>query len=321
VETRELGRTGIAVSVLGLGCGGFSRLGRSQGADDRAVIRLVQSACDAGVTLIDTAPSYGTEAVVGRALEGRRHEVVLSTKVTPVDDGGEPQSPAAVARSVHESLGRLRTDYLDIVHLHAVTPDLYDHCTDALLPELRRLQAAGAVRAVGVTERPPLDPDHTMLSRAVVDDCWDVVMVCFNFLNQSARRLVLRETIDRGVGALGMFAVRRAIADPQALLRLLHAAVGRGALERRSYDTLARFLRERYGDGAALVEDAYRFCAFEPGIDAVLTGTGSSAHLAENVAAVEKGPPDADLVSVMRELLGSLAGVTGQESVEAAGAR
>src|SRR5436853_6710243 len=87
-----LGRAGLQVSVAGLGCGGHSRLGQSYGATEQASIEVVQAAVDAGVTLIDTAQLYGTEAIVGRALEGRRDQVVLSTKAPPFD--GDKPVPA-----------------------------------------------------------------------------------------------------------------------------------------------------------------------------------------------------------------------------------
>ena len=70
-----LGRTGLEIGVAGLGCGGHSRLGQATGATEEESVALVRRALDLGVTYIDTARAYGTEEIVGRAVEGRRHEV------------------------------------------------------------------------------------------------------------------------------------------------------------------------------------------------------------------------------------------------------
>src|ERR1700735_5277884 len=83
MDYTTLGRTGLKVSVAGLGCGGNSRLGLSTGKTEADAVALVRTALDLGVNLIDTAAAYGTEAVVGRALRGvTRDNVVVCTKVT-----------------------------------------------------------------------------------------------------------------------------------------------------------------------------------------------------------------------------------------------
>src|SRR6187402_2472706 len=108
-----LGRTGLEVSVMGLGGGGDSRLGVEAGSAEAT--RLVRLALDRGVNFIDTAEAYGTEEVIGRALAGvRRSDVVLSTKKTTFGQG--PLQPGAVVASLEASLKRLRTDYVDVYH-------------------------------------------------------------------------------------------------------------------------------------------------------------------------------------------------------------
>src|SRR5919112_2324348 len=80
MRSTMLGRTGIEVSVAGLGCGGHSRLGQTYGATEDESVAVVERALDLGINLIDTARAYGTEEIVGRAIKGKRAEVVLSTK-------------------------------------------------------------------------------------------------------------------------------------------------------------------------------------------------------------------------------------------------
>ena len=83
MQTVRLGRTGLDVTVAGLGCGGHSRLGMANGHDEAHASRVVDAAIDLGINFFDTARAYGTEGAVGKALRGRRDRVVLSTKALP----------------------------------------------------------------------------------------------------------------------------------------------------------------------------------------------------------------------------------------------
>ena len=94
METTTLGRTELTASVAGLGCGGHSRLGRTTGASQADSVRLVEHALALGVTYLDTAESYGTEEIVGKALAGRRDQVIVSTKThTTTPDGRRLDGP------------------------------------------------------------------------------------------------------------------------------------------------------------------------------------------------------------------------------------
>ena len=87
MDMTTLGRTGLRVGVAGLGAGGHSRLGLGTGGTEAEAIAVIHAALDRGVNLIDTASVYGTEAVVGKALAGRRGGVVLATKTSVMRDG------------------------------------------------------------------------------------------------------------------------------------------------------------------------------------------------------------------------------------------
>jgi aryl-alcohol dehydrogenase-like predicted oxidoreductase len=180
---------------MGLGCGGHSRLGLATGGDEANAIAVVRRALELGVNFVDTAEAYGTEAVVGKALKeaAARESVVLSTKVGPRGKEGL-RSASELTERVEGCLGRLGTEYVDVLHLHGVRADDYDYCVTELVPVLRDLRTAGKVRFLGITEAFGPDPQHRMLVRAVQDDCWDVMMVGFNVLNQSARERVFAAT-------------------------------------------------------------------------------------------------------------------------------
>lgn len=287
MEYTTLGRTGMEVSRMGMGCGGHSRLGLSYGGTNESAARVVRAALDLGVNFIDTAESYGTEEAVGMAIRGvPREKLVISTKV-----GASDLSPVQLRERLEGSLRRLGTDYIDVYHLHGVTADEYPHALHVLNPALHELKTEGKIRAVGITEAFIPDPGHAMLSKAVADGVWDVVMVGFNLLNQSARTRVLPMTQENGIGTLCMFAVRRALSQPAALEALIAELVSSGQippdalLPRNPLD----FVLEN-GAATSIQDAAYRFCRYEPGLDVILVGTGNIDHLVANAKSVLSPP-------------------------------
>ncbi|MGH9045725.1 MAG: aldo/keto reductase [Acidimicrobiales bacterium] len=305
-----LGRTGVEVSVAGLGCGGHSRLGRSTGATEAESIGLVQRALDLGVNYIDTARAYGTEEIVGKALVGRRDQVVVSTKANPQNRQGRLDA-AALRESVELSLRRLRSDHIDVFHLHGVTEPVYSHCVGELVPELQRLRDGGAIRFVAISEAFAADPTHRMFERALDDDCWDVVMVGFNPLNQSARSRVLARTQEQRIGVEVMFAVRRALSQPDELRRVVASLVDEGHIapdELDADDPLSFLVHDGCG---SVVEAAYRFARHEPGCHVILTGTGNPAHLEENITSINGPALPAEDADRLRNVLGRLDHLSG----------
>lgn len=312
MQYTTLGRTGLKVSVAGLGCGGPSRLGlRNNAGSEAHAVGMVRQAIELGVNFLDTAQSYGTEPVVGKAIAGLpRDQLVISTKKTlPPDDHANPEE--AVIKGLEQSLRLLGTDYIDVYHLHGVEPEDYRFARDRLLPAMRRLRDAGKIRFIGVTEGFVEDPSHTMLQESLGADLWDVVMVGFNLLNPSARRTVFPLTSEKRVGVLNMFAVRRALSQPERLRSLFGELLEQGLLAPDcidSDDPLGFVLRE--SGAATLPEAAYRFCRHEPGVDVVLSGTGNAQHLRENIEAILKPPLAPAALQRLRELFGHLDSLT-----------
>lgn len=291
MDYTTLGRTGLKVSVMGLGCGGHSLLGMSRGATSEEAARVVRAALDLGVNFIDTAEVYGTEEAVGIGLDGvSRESVVISTKIPP-GWGDGLLTVEDLKERLDACLIRLRTDHVDILHMHGVSTDHYPYVRETLFPALQRLRDAGKVRFLGITEAFVPDPQHLMLSTAVQDGIWDVVMAGFNIVNQSARERVFTHTLAGNVGVLLMFAVRRALASPVTLGDFLRTMVAEGRIEdgRVPTDDPLGFL---IADGAAasLTDAAYRFCRYEPGVHVVLSGTGSIDHLKANAESLMRPP-------------------------------
>jgi aryl-alcohol dehydrogenase-like predicted oxidoreductase len=291
MEYTILGRSGLRVSIVGLGCGGPSRLGQATGKNEQESIAVVRQALDLGITLFDTAEVYGTEGIVGRALEAvPRDQVVISTKKLPPPPD-RPDPVEELKQGLEQSLRRLRTDYVDIYFLHGVRLEQYRYAHEILTPVLLRLREEGKIRAVGITEAFVSDPGHLMLQQALAAECWDVMMVGFNLLNPSARSRVFKKTLEKNIGVLGMFAVRRALSQPAHLKTLLTELEQKGQIDPGAYDAgdPLGFLTQE-GKAATIPEAAYRYCRYEPGMHAVLTGTGNADHLKANVTSLLKPP-------------------------------
>ena len=312
MEYTILGRTGLTVSVAGLGCGGPSRLGQRDNKPEKESIALVRLALDLGVNFLDTAEVYGTEEIVGKAIATvSRDKVFISTKKKfPLDNPGDPAGE--VRKSLEQSLRRLQTDYIDVYHVHGVEPPEYEYASTKVLPVLLKLKQEGKIRFIGITEAFVEDTTHQMLRQALRDDAWDVVMAGFNLLNQSARDSVLRSAVKQDVGTLVMFAVRRALSQPRRLRELWAELTKKGLVERDACNPEAP-LDFLIGDGKAssVVDGAYRFCRHEPGVHVVLSGTGSREHLKANIESLTKPPLPAPVVARLKEIFARVDCVTG----------
>ncbi len=291
MEYTTLGRTGLKVSVAGLGGGGFSRLGLKVGKSEAEAAKLIHLAVDLGINFVDTAPAYGTEGVVGHALRTiPRDKIVVATKAF-VRRGDEWFTPERVAASLENSLRLMGTDHVDVFNLHGVFAREYRHAIEVIAPALVKLKEQGKIRHIGITENPIEDHTNQMLELALRDDVWEVMMVGFHMMHQGARRNVFPVTQRKGIGTLLMFAVRSIFADPPRIVREVKELAAKGLVDpslAQSGDPLG-FLVKDCG-AASVTEAAYRFVRHEPGVDVVLFGTGDEEHLKANVASLLKPP-------------------------------
>jgi aryl-alcohol dehydrogenase-like predicted oxidoreductase len=310
MEYVGLGRTGLRVSVAGLGCGGFSRLGLGRGKSEAEAEALIHQALDLGVNLFDTAAAYGTEAVLGKALAAvRREEVVIATKA-PFNVYNPNSSAASAVASLDDSLRRLATDYIDVYQLHGVAPAAYDHARNVIAPALLKEKAKDKFRHLGITETAPHDPEHKMLQRAAADGVWDVAMVGFHMMHQNARKAVLPLTRQYRVGTLLMFAVRNIFSRPGQLTATMQELAAEGEVPQWLAETEDPLDFLIYQGGAqSVIDAAYRFARHEPGVDVVLFGTGDREHLHTNIASLLAPPlPEMDRAR-LASLFGHLVGV------------
>ncbi|MFC6285737.1 aldo/keto reductase [Nocardioides sp. GCM10027113] len=301
MRIRQLGRTGIEVSEIGLG--GW-QLGRSsqwpEGPDEAEAVRLVHEALDAGVTFIDTAPGYAdgrSEENIGTALRGRRRDdVVLCTKVGHLPDGSSDWSAESVRASVRRSAERLGTDHLDVVVLHSPPPEVLDGTRGELYGVLDDLRQEGLLRVYGASVDWGDDVDtvlRTSSSRALE--------VRMSALFQEPWASIGRAR-DAGAGTI----VKVPLESGWLSGRYTADSVFSGVRE--------RWTREQVAERAALVEEvrallpaglplahgALRFLLAHDGVSTVIPGARTIDHLRDSVAAAAE-PLPADVVAAIRD--------------------
>lgn len=298
---RTLGRTGVKVSVLGLGTGArFGDPTRNQ----ESLTRLVRGALDLGVNYIDTAAMYlEAEARLGVALAGvPRERFVLATKFFPANKTtGTPITPDQLRASVDNSLRQLRLETVDVLQLHGLRPPWLAPVMEQLGEELTALQQEGKYRFLGVAETIVDDPLHEMLPAAAAGR-FDQALVGYSVLSPWAEQAALPACARAGIGAVGMVAVRQALRDPEMLTQLIRAAKARGeaAVRDLSDENPLDWLLD--GFCPTVPAAAYRFAIAHPALASVLSGTLSLDHLRDNLVAVTAPPMPSEQLARVRAI-------------------
>jgi len=304
VETRSIGAQ--KVSLVGLGCNNFGmRL------DEERSAAVVHAALDAGITLFDTADSYGgtlSEEFLGRALAGRRDEVVIATKfASPLGEPGHGGASARwIAEAVEGSLRRLDTDRIDLYQQHLPDDGVP---IDETLGALNELVVAGKVRQIGnsnfsaeqIAEADAVARDHGWARFASAQNQ-------LSLISTGARHRVLPACIEHGLAFLPYFPLASGLltgkyhrgSPPPAGTRLASLPEERASqmLSERNFarvDDLATFATER---DHTLVELAFAWLAAQPALASIIAGATSPEQVATNVAAIDWVLGDDDLVAI-----------------------
>jgi aryl-alcohol dehydrogenase-like predicted oxidoreductase len=303
-----MGTSGLVVSAIGLGGNNFGvRCGQEQTTD------IVHAALDAGITFFDTAPAYGgpdgSELMLGHALQGQRHRVVLATKfgfrIHPPDIA--PGSRKNVRREIEASLRRLQTDHIDLYYLHHVDP--VTPISETLVA-LGDLVAEGKVLYVGVCN---------MLAWQLVEAEWTArsggqsrfvaAQNLYNLLDRSVEREVVPVCERYGIGlvpysplANGLLSgkYRRGSPPPEGTrLAARPAALTDAAFDQ--VEAIERFAQER---GHTLLEVALGGLLAQPSVASVIAGATSAEQVRANAAAAEVDIALEELAGGVRSIRG-----------------
>ncbi|MGN6218120.1 MAG: aldo/keto reductase [Microbacterium sp.] len=290
MKHRTLGRTGIQVSPFALGAMMFSSFGNS---DQQEVDRMVGRALDAGINLIDTADAYGdSEEMVGRALKGRRDDVILASKFSrPIGDDPNHQGGSRrwIMTAVENSLRRLQTDHLDLYQMHRPDPatDI-----DETLSTLTDLVRSGKVRAIGSSDMPASEiVEAQWMAERRGFERFRVEQPHYSLLDRGVEREVLPMAQKYGMGtviwsplASGMLTGRVRRGQESDLRRTRMFAALR---DERRIDAVEQFITLAEDAGIPLTHLALAFVIAHPGVTAALIGPRTMAQLDDLLAAAD----------------------------------
>ncbi|MFK0115294.1 aldo/keto reductase [Streptomyces sp. NPDC090994] len=291
MRMRELGRTGIQVSAYCLGTMMFGKLGNP---DHEDCARMVHRALDAGINFIDTADVYGyseTEEIVGKALKGRRDDVVLATKVNGRMGEGPNRGGSSrrwIIAEVEQSLRRLRTDHIDLYQLHHPDPT-----TDIEEPlsALTDLVRAGKVRAIGTSNLPPsqiVEAQWTAQRRALQRPRTE--QPPYSLLNRGIEREVLPVCRTYGMGvlvwsplAMGLLTGKYRKGDPRPDNQRMRWVPGH-LTDERKLDAVERLAAVAEEAGLSLPRLAMAFATAHPDVSSAIIGPRTAGQLDDLLA-------------------------------------
>ncbi|HEX6511380.1 MAG TPA: aldo/keto reductase [Chloroflexota bacterium] len=307
---RQLGRSGLTVSVVGLGCNNFG-----QRLDAAATKAVVEAAVEAGITFFDTADSYGetnSEVFLGQALQGRRQQVSIATKF-----GNRHRARPEVALgsrqhlrwAVEDSLRRLQTDYIDLYQLHFPDPRTPIEETLAAMDELVR---EGKVRYIGACNMAAWQTvEAEWVARQRHSERFISAQNRYNLLDRSVEQELGPACVEYGIGIIPFSPLANGLLTgkyrrgepPPAGTRL--ATMRRQPLTDDAFDAvdaLAAYARDR---GVSLLDVAIGGLAARPAVGSAIAGATSPEQARANAAAGDWEPAAADQAA-LEKVLGSI---------------
>ena len=299
-----LGRTGLEVTRLGYGAmelRGGGPAGRGPDSDEAGT--LLNAVLDGGINYIDTSPDYGlSEELIGEHISHRRDEYVLASKCgcpvnQPPPRKGERSPHVFTAENiragVERSLSRMKTDHLDVVQFHA-SPSravLEEHES---VETLRALQREGKIRFLGMSGTLPHLTDHIAMG------VFDAFQIPYSAVERE-HEAAISAAEQAGAGTIIRGGVARGAPDESKDLGT-YPEFRRGMMEKRRDDWNASGMDALLG-GISRMEFMLRYTLSHPHMHTTIVGTMNPAHLADNLAAAQKGPLPDDLYQEARRRL------------------
>jgi 1-deoxyxylulose-5-phosphate synthase len=312
IEYRPLGNSGLVVSTIGLGCNNFGRP-KTQTESQEGTSAVIHAAIDEGITLFDTADIYGgerglSETLMGRALKGRRGDIVLATKFgmdmagTNGPDWGARGSRRYIRIAVEASLSRLQTDWIDLYQLHQpdpITP------IDETLAALDELITEGKIRYIG----------HSNLSGWQIADAEFRALLGghpkfisaqneYSLLARGVEAEVLPAVNEYGLGFLPFFPLFNGLFTGK-YTRGAGPADGRltvirpEALERVPWDSMERYQGFCDERGVSMLDATIGWFLAQQGVTSVIAGATKPEQVVQNVAAGASWRPTAEEVATI----------------------
>ncbi len=291
---RTLGRTGLEVTDLSYGAMEVrgSRIWGGRPVEDAQAEAILHAVLDSGINFIDTANDYGrSEEFIGKFLQARRSEYYLATKCgcnvvhkdAETDDTPHIWTRENLFRGLHESLTRMKTEYIDVMQLH--NPSVEQTKQGDLVAVLQEMKQQGKVRWIGCSAT------HPHLDTYIDSGVFDVFQIPYSALERQHEDAITRAG-EAGAGII----VRGGVARGEP-------GVGLGDGDRWAAFEKAG-LDELRGAGESRTAFLLRFTLSHPQMDTTIVGTLIPKHLEENVRIAEQGPLPADIYAEAKHRLG-----------------
>ena len=279
MEFTDFGVTGYGVSRLGFG---MAEIGAYELGDTAEAGRILGSALDAGIIFLDTAECYGnSEELLGRTVSHRRDEFILATKVghTGPDEVGPHWTAETARKTIDRSLARLRTDYVDLLQVHAHSIDWSE--AQEVVEVALEAKRAGKTRLVGYSQ------ENEQAEQAVESGLFDALQTSFNLVDQKARYGLFEKARARGMGIIAKRPIANAVWSRVLAGDRGEGETGRSAERLRRARVMVEMgpLPDAPADPIAL---ALGFVYAHPDAHTSIVGTRSHAHMLANIRATEE---------------------------------
>lgn len=286
METRQLGKTDMQVSVLGFG--GVE----IDGASLADVEQLLGSALDAGINVIDTAECYGdSEDLIGRAMASRRSDYFLFTKCGHADGDELPDypewDPRLLTASIERSLRRLRTDHVDLLQLHSCSLDVLRK--GDVIKVLEKAKREGKTRYIGYSG------DNEDARYAIHTGAFDTLQTSVNIADQQEIDFTIPAAREKDMGIIAKRPIAESVWLQENPEKSDYAYPYWERLQTLKYDFLA-------SGSATSIATALRFTLSVPDVDVAILGTRSAEHMRQNIAMLSVGNLSADEFNAIRAL-------------------
>jgi aryl-alcohol dehydrogenase-like predicted oxidoreductase len=279
MEMRAFGKSGIKVSALGFGAGHIG----GNNLTEAEVSNLLNSVVDLGINLFDTARAYGlSEERIGKHLSYRRNEIIISTKVGYGICGVNDWTYDSVFMGIDEALSKLRTDYIDIVHLHS--------CSLEVLQKGEVIEALGKALESGKIRLAAYSGENEALEFAATTGKFGSLQFSINLFDQRSIEKILPLTKKQNIGVIA----KRPIAN-------VPWSFDQQPLGEYCEEYWKRMKKMNLNLGIDWLEAAIRFSAFTEGVSSIIIGTSSINHLKRNLKLLEKGKLHEEIYSTIRK--------------------
>jgi len=281
MEKRRLGRTDMDVTVLGFGGAGIA------GGDLENIRKVLNSALDAGINVIDTAECYeGSEESIGKAISKRRSEFFLFTKCGhPRGIGSKDWSANSILESIERSLRRLQTDCIDLIQLHG--------CSEAILKKREAISALEKARERGWVRYLGYSGDGPPARFAVECDAFDVLQTSINIADQEAISQIVPLARGKNIGLIA----KRPLAN--FAWKTGHKPIN--SYHHEYYERLRKLDFDFLGNDEESIAIALRFVLSVPGVHTAIVGTTKPERSEENARLLESSPLRPDEYNAIRE--------------------